>query len=74
MRTKHLLILALLGLVALASGCAAWNKAIVKSYNDGYQAANQECMTVQIKMAEEMESLKARLKKFNQIDKDGNLR
>lgn len=59
------------------SGCVSkktYNHGLKDSYQSGYKAADQECIGLQKKYISYIESLKDRLKRFNQIDENGELR
>ncbi len=64
-------------LVALALvGCVStkrYKDERVKMYNEGYEAANFECLSLQQKIAPYLKSLQDRLRLYNQIDPKGNL-
>ena len=69
--------LCLILLVLSLSSCVPpeYHKNKVKAaYDAGYQEANAECLNLQLTISEYVDSLKARLRKFNQLNEDDTLR
>lgn len=61
---------------ALFPGCVSTKfhkKEMERSRSEGYASANLECLTLQKKIQNYINSLNERLKKFNQLDSAGNL-
>jgi hypothetical protein len=69
--------MAFLLVLTLLTGCISsreYKDMRVKMYNEGYEAANFDCVNLQLKIKNYIQTLKDRLQKFNQIDSEGNLR
>lgn len=63
--------------MSIFSGCVTkqtYNKGMKESYQAGFKDADQECIQLQKKYVSYIDTLKERLKRFNQIDENGELR
>lgn len=72
-------IKAMVALVALilTSGCVSrpyHTSEMAKAYKTGYDQADKECLALQARIAKYMESLKERLRRYDQLDEKGNLK